>query len=240
MNLHDDYGSTVLKDVTVPTSVAAYMPAEPVDHGEQFATLLETNCATMRRSMMVSLHCRKGFSLHTGLMHHSGVVVQDFYRELKSSLKQAQCQALEAERRTSAAQLYAKNSELESACTALTASNDRCADLDGMLWKAATLVANLNQRIRLRRLLASQINVWRAAVAWAKHERQLLKKAEDWCDILLLMLQKGWEGGQANMAKGDGTAAACDFRMHHVRSGTTLKFSNAGSSSVGGSTQVCP
>lgn len=52
MNLEEDYGQAVLQDVTVPTNVAAVLP-EPVDHGEQLATLLETNCASMRRSMMV-------------------------------------------------------------------------------------------------------------------------------------------------------------------------------------------
>lgn len=107
--------------------------------------------------------------------------VQDFYREVKSSLKQAQSQALEAERRTSASQLCAKNSELHSTCAELAVVNDRCADLGGMLWRSATHVAELNQRIRMRRLLASQFKVWRAALAWAKHERQLLKKAQDWC-----------------------------------------------------------
>ena len=106
---------------------------------------------------------------------------------MKSSLKQTQCQALEAERRTSAAQLCAKNNELESACAELTAVNDRCAELDGMLCRAATRVADLNQRIRLRRLLASQWNTWRRAVSWAKHERQLLKKAEDWYEHVLAL-----------------------------------------------------
>ena len=71
VNLHEDnYEPTVLKDVMVPTSVAAFVPAEPVDHGEQLATLLETNCAHMRRSMMVwFLQLCKDSNVHAALMH---------------------------------------------------------------------------------------------------------------------------------------------------------------------------
>jgi chromosome segregation ATPase len=94
---------------------------------------------------------------------------------------QAQRQAVEAERRTSAAQLAAKNKQLESTSAELTEANSRCADLEAMLWRAGTLIADLYQRIRLKRLLATQFKTWTAAVAWSKRERQLLKKAEDWC-----------------------------------------------------------
>jgi hypothetical protein len=190
VSLHDDYGSNVHKEVTVPTTAASYVPTEPVDHGEQLATLLETNCATMRRNMMVwSPHSRSNAQRvpkwHS--MDARSVLAQDFYREFKASLKQEQCQAIEAERRTSAALISAKNIELENSCTKLVAANDRCDELDGILWRTATLLATLNLRIRMRRLLASQFKLWRTALAWAKHERQLLKKADDWCDSLRVL-----------------------------------------------------
>lgn len=138
---------------------------------------------------------------------------------MKSSMKHAQSQALEAERRTSAAQLNAKGKELEITSTQLTIANDRCAELEGMLLRTATLVATLNQRIRMRRLLASHFKIWRTALAWGKHERQLYNKAEHWCAT-------NTDQPQRKQLLRRVRTAADGFHRHYLSPGMTSKFFN--------------
>lgn len=107
--------------------------------------------------------------------------LQDFYREARSSFLQSQSQAVDTERRACTAQLQSKHTELERRAKELEAGEARNSDLEGFLISSCGLIADLNQRIRLRRLLATQFKDWRAAVAWRKHERSLQKKADEWC-----------------------------------------------------------
>lgn len=70
--------------------------------------------------------------------------------------------------------------ELERTGTKVDETESRNSSLEAFLFGSCGLIADLNQRIRLRRLLATQFKEWRAVVAWRKHERGLQKKAEDW------------------------------------------------------------
>eukprot|EP00892_Ulva_mutabilis_P008424 jgi/Ulvmu1/5954/UM026_0076.1 len=156
-------------EIVVPTSALRQVDAIS-DHGEKLSTLLESHCMSIRRNMM------------------------DFYREARSSFLESQSQAVETERRTCASQLHDKHVELDRTRGELESTYSRNADVESFLLSSCGLVSELNQRIRLRRLLATQFKDWRAVAAWRKRERGLQKQADNWYtkEILQRRVLKRW------------------------------------------------